>query len=118
MEHVSQGFEACAVLVLVIGLLWAIVVGAATWRTQGERMAYRRLRQVFGNVLLLGLEIFVAADLIRTVAVAPTLTSVSVLGVIVLIRTFLSISLEVELDGALPWRRGSIAGNAVKPGTQ
>jgi uncharacterized membrane protein len=118
MEHVSQGFEACAVVVLVIGLLWALVVGATTWRTQGERMAYRRLRQVFGNVLLLGLEIFVAADLIRTVAVAPTLTSVSVLGIIVLIRTFLSISLEVELDGALPWRRGSVVDDAAKSDAQ
>ncbi|HEX9528627.1 MAG TPA: DUF1622 domain-containing protein [Streptosporangiaceae bacterium] len=55
--------------------------------------------------MLLGLEILVAADLIRTVAVAPTLDNVLVLGMIVLIRTFLSFSLEIEIHGVLPWRR-------------
>jgi uncharacterized membrane protein len=109
MEHVSQAFEVFAVLVLVIGLLWALAAGAIAWRAAGEAAAYRRLRQAFGSVLLLGLEVFVAADLIRTVAVSPTLTNVAVLGTIVLIRTFLSISLEVEIEGALPWRRAAEA---------
>ncbi|HEX9517228.1 MAG TPA: DUF1622 domain-containing protein, partial [Streptosporangiaceae bacterium] len=60
--------------------------------------------------LLLGLEILVAADLIRTVAVAPTLDNVLVLGMIVLIRTFLSFSLEIEIHGVLPWRRAPAIG--------
>ncbi|MET8148017.1 DUF1622 domain-containing protein [Actinoplanes sp. NPDC049668] len=68
--------------------------------------AYRTLRATFGGALLLGIEVLVAADLIRTVAVTPTLTSVTVLGLIVLIRTFLSFSLGVEIDGTLPGRRG------------
>jgi hypothetical protein len=64
------------------------------------------------GLLLLGLEILVAADLITTVAVAPTVRNVAVLGLIVLIRTFLSVSLQVEIDGRPPWRRFTAAGAA------
>jgi uncharacterized membrane protein len=106
MNHVAQGFEGAAVVILIVGLLWAFGAAALASRSGGEQAAYRRLRRSFSNVLLLSLEIFVAADLIRTVAVAPTVQNVAVLGLIVLIRTFLSISLEVEIDGVLPWRRG------------
>jgi uncharacterized membrane protein len=106
MDNVSKGVEAFGVLVLIVGLAWSLVVGGRAWRVVGGQRAYHTLRETFGGVLLLGLEIFVAADLIRTVAVAPTLDNVLVLGVIVLIRTFLSISLEIEIEGVLPWRRG------------
>ncbi|MGZ4480144.1 MAG: DUF1622 domain-containing protein, partial [Nocardioidaceae bacterium] len=68
---------------------------------------YRRLRSFVGRSILLGLEILVAADLIKTIAVTTTLESVAVLGLIVLIRTFLSFSLEVEIEGTVPWRRTS-----------
>ena len=64
-------------------------------------------------MLLLGLEILVAADLIKTVAVATTIENVGVLGLIVLIRTFLSFSLEVEIEGTLPWRRPPRAGSVM-----
>jgi uncharacterized membrane protein len=64
-----------------------------------------RARTAPGHRILLGLEFLVAADIIRTVAVEPSLENVLVLGLIVLIRTFLSFSLEVEIDGTLPWRR-------------
>jgi uncharacterized membrane protein len=80
------------------------------WRRRGGRRAYQALRETFGGVLLLSLEILVAADLIRTVAVAPTMQNVTVLGLIVLIRTFLSFSLQVEIDGDLPWRRALTSG--------
>lgn len=66
------------------------------------------LRETFGGVLLLGLEILVAADLIRTVAVAPTLENVGVLGLIVLM--LLSFSLEIEIEGVVPWRRTMVSG--------
>ncbi|NYI96980.1 DUF1622 domain-containing protein [Streptomonospora nanhaiensis] len=66
--------------------------------------AYRPYRQGLGRAILLGLELLVAADIIRTVAVAPTFRSVGVLAGIVLIRTFLSFSLEVELEGRWPWQ--------------
>jgi uncharacterized membrane protein len=62
---------------------------------------------VLGRGILVALEVLVAADLIRTVAVEPTLQNVGVLGIIVLIRTVLSFSLDVEIDGVLPWRRAA-----------
>jgi uncharacterized membrane protein len=111
MEHVAQAFEALGALVLLAGLLLAVGLAARSWwRGRDGRLAYRVLRESFGAVILLGLEILVAADLVRTVAVAPTAENVLILGVIVLIRTFLSFSLEVEIEGVPPWRRGLTSG--------
>jgi uncharacterized membrane protein len=66
--------------------------------------SYRELRQSIGRGILLGLELLVAGDIIRTVAIAPTFTSIGVVAMIVAIRTFLSFSLEVELTGRWPWQ--------------
>lgn len=66
---------------------------------------YRSYRQLLGRSILLGLELLVAADIIRTVAVTPTFESVGVLAIIVLIRTFLSFSLELEITGRWPWQK-------------
>jgi uncharacterized membrane protein len=111
MDHVAQVFEGLGALTLVIGLLFSVVLAVLAWRRSGTpARAYTVLRQAFGGSLLLGLEILVAADLIRTVAVAPTLNNVLVLGLIVLIRTFLSFSLEIEINGVLPWRRALVSG--------
>ena len=111
MGYAAQAFEGLGALILTIGLLWSVVLAQLAWRRSGSlQPAYTALRQAFGATLLLGLEIFVAADLIRTVAVAPTLDNVLVLGMIVLIRTFLSFSLEIEIDGVLPWRRAPTSG--------
>ena len=113
MDHVAQGFEAFGVAVLVLGLVWSLAFAAVVWRRSGHgRVGYAALREAFGGVLLLGLEILVAADLIRTVAVAPTLENVGVLGLIVLIRTFLSFSLEIEIEGVPPWRRALVSGTS------
>ena len=106
MEGVARGVEVLGIATLVLGLVAALVRAARMVAGgQGAEEAYRALRTVFGRSILLGLELLVAADLIRTVAVEPSLQNVAVLGVIVLIRTFLSFSLEVEIDGSLPWRR-------------
>jgi len=111
MEHVAQGFEALGVLVLAGGTLWSFLLAGLTWhRSRAGRQAYGAIRQALGGTLLLGLEILVAADLVRTVAVAPTLDNVLTLGLIVLIRTFLSFSLEIEISGVPPWRRGLASG--------
>jgi uncharacterized membrane protein len=111
MEHVAQGFEALGALILVVGVIWSFVLTTVTARRSGwSAKAYLVLRQAFGGTLLLGLEVLVAADLIRTVAVAPTLDNVLVLGLIVAIRTFLSFSLETEIEGIAPWRRALIGG--------
>jgi uncharacterized membrane protein len=106
MDDVAKAFEVVGVAILVIGAIWAAWLAISTWRRTGlGDQAYLTLRRGFGSALLLGLEVLVAADLIRTVAVAPTLSNVLVLGIIVLIRTFLSFSLQIEIEGRLPWRR-------------
>ena len=111
MDHVAKAFEVLGATVLVLGLLLALTMSARVWRrTRHGRVAYQTLRETFGGVLLLGLEILVAADLVRTVAVEPTLESVAILGLIVLIRTFLSFSLEIEIEGVPPWRRALVSG--------
>jgi uncharacterized membrane protein len=106
MEDVARGVEVLGIATLVLGLAVAIVRAARVLlRGQGAEPAYRLVRAVFGRSILLGLEFLVAADIIRTVAVQPSLENVGVLGLIVLIRTFLSFSLEAEIDGSWPRRR-------------
>jgi len=103
--------EGVGVLIIVLGLLFA----SARFALPGFRRAgsaYRRYREDLGKAILLGLEFLVAGDIIRTVAVAPTLQNLLLLGLIVLIRTFLSMSLEVELEGRLPWKRNETAREA------
>jgi uncharacterized membrane protein len=111
MGHVAQGFEALGAAILVVGVIWSFVLAAVATRRSGwSAQAYVVLRQAFGGTLLLGLEVLVAADLVRTVAVSPTLDNVLVLGLIVAIRTFLSFSLETEIEGVAPWRRALVSG--------
>jgi uncharacterized membrane protein len=111
MDHVAQAFEVIGAGVLLAGLFVSAWLGVRSYRrTKDGNQAYRVLRQSFGGVILLGLEILVAADLVRTVAVTPTLQSVLVLGLIVLIRTILSFSLETEIEGVAPWRRAAMSG--------
>ena len=113
MDHVAQGFEALGAAVLVVGIVWSFVLAVVAWRRSGQPSAgYVALRAAFGGTLLLGLEVLVAADLVRTVAVAPTLENVLVLGLIVLIRTVLSFSLETEIEGVVPWKRALVSGPA------
>lgn len=103
---VGRSFEVAAVAVLVVGFVSALVRAAVVWHvSRNPRVAYRTLREMLGGGLLIALEILVAADLVSTVAVAPSLENVAVLGLIVLIRTFLSFSLETEIEGVFPWRR-------------
>jgi len=109
MDGVALAFEGAGALVLIIGALASAVHAAKKWQdTRDGAAALLSLRREFGASLLLGLEVLVAADLIRTVAVAPTLDNVLVLGLIVVIRTFLSFSLQVEIDGVMPWRRNQL----------
>ncbi|HYB28169.1 MAG TPA: DUF1622 domain-containing protein [Solirubrobacteraceae bacterium] len=108
MEHISRAFEWIAVAVLIAALLLAVVaVVRVLAGDRDARLAYRRGREVFGRGILVGLEILVAADLVRTVAVEPTLESVGVLGLIVVVRTILSFAIDIEIDGILPWHKSS-----------
>ena len=100
MDAIARWVEVIGILTLVLGLVAALVrAGLALLGGRGAEAGYRIVRTVFGRSILLGLEFLVAADIIRTVAVQPSLQNVAVLGLIVLIRTFLSFSLEVEIDG-------------------
>jgi len=103
---IVRGVDVAGVSTIAGGIGLAVVLSASRlWRRQSH--VYRRFRQDVGRAILLGLELLVAADIIRTVAISPTLESVGVLAGIVLVRTFLSFSLDVELTGAWPWRRTS-----------
>ena len=106
IEYISTGFELAGVVIIVIGSAYAFVLySSAILRREATGKRYRAFRQNLGKAILVGLEVLVAADIIRTVSVDPTFFSIGVLGLLVLVRTFLSWSLEVELDGVWPWRR-------------
>lgn len=101
--------EGVGVLAIILGAVVATIAFAVALRSKQVHEAYVVYRQDLGRAILLGLELLVAADIIRTVAVSPTLGSVAVLAVIVLIRTFLSMTLELEITGKWPWQQGTEA---------
>lgn len=106
MEGIGKAVDVAGVAAIVLGVIVATVLAARNIRTGQEwASTYRGYRQGIGKAILLGLELLVAGDIIRTVSVSPTLEDVAVLGLIVLIRTFLSFSLEMEIEGRLPWNR-------------
>jgi uncharacterized membrane protein len=104
MEAVAKAFEAAGVGILIVGIVVGFGRAARDLALGQAADAYRRLRSFVGRSILLGLEVLVAADLVRTVAVDPSLRNVGVLAIIVLIRIVLSFSLELEIEGRLPWR--------------
>lgn len=107
IEKLGIAVDAAGVLIIVGGVLLATVRAllAAVPPGLDRYTAYRRS---LGRAILLGLELLVAGDIIRTVAVAPTLNNLSVLALIVVIRTFLSFSLELEVTGRWPWQEKRI----------
>lgn len=106
VENVIQGVEAVGVLILAVGGLVVLVESAVRFISPARRPgAYERCRRHLGRVILLGLEVLIVADIIRTVIVSQTLSSVAVLATIVIIRIVLSWSLAVEIDGTWPWNR-------------
>jgi uncharacterized membrane protein len=107
MEIIGTGVDGVGVFIVAGGMV------VATWRLALHRAHcagnyYSLYRQDVGRAILLGLEFLIAGDIIRTVVVAPTVQNVLVLGLIVLIRTFLSLSLQLEIEGKLPWRREAL----------
>jgi len=112
IEKIGMAIDAAGVVVIVAGA--AITsVACAVQLSRRERDVYRLFRQRLGQTILLGLELLVAGDIVRTVAATPSLTSVAILAAIVGIRTFLSFSLEVEINGRWPWQKGD---SAARPG--
>ena len=106
IEHVADAIDWAGVGVIVLGLVLATVLFAPQVLKGADADAiYRLYRQRVGKAILLGLEFLVAADIIRTVAVAPTFRGVGLLALIVLVRTVLSFTLEVEIEGRWPWQK-------------
>jgi uncharacterized membrane protein len=105
MELVVHAFEVAGVGVLIVGSVAALVRSATLLLRGEQRTAYQQARHDVGRAILLGLEVLIIADIVETVTIDPTLESAATLALIVLVRTFLSFSLEIELDGAVPWRR-------------
>ena len=112
VSRVVNVVEGVGAAIMALGALGAFVLYARRIR-QGTERAYEQLREDIGRVILLGLEVLIIADIIRTIVVAPSLESVAVLGTIVLIRILLSFSLEVEIDGVWPWRRATVESQRV-----
>lgn len=111
IESVGGVIDVLGVVAIVVGVLYASL-DAALRGVRRRSPIYTRFRRVLGRAILLGLELLVAADIIKTVAVTPTLESVGVLAIIVLIRTFLSWSLELEISGRWPWQKDAGSGDA------
>ncbi len=109
VEWAALGIEVLGALIIVAGVLRvAITRGTVRFLFQLDKFeAYEAYKQQIGRSLLLGLEFLVAGDVVRTVALAPTVSNVAALGLLVLVRTFLSWSLTVEIDGRWPWQKKS-----------
>ena len=104
IDYVAKIMEGIGVLTIFLGSL--IAIGKFVFRFRSKNsISYNELRQAVGKSILLGLEILIAADIMATVVTEPSLKSVSILGLIVIIRTFLSLSLQVELEGKFPWQK-------------
>jgi uncharacterized membrane protein len=106
ISDVVRVVEALGAAIMVLGGLGALVVAAfAVAKPETRGGAYNQLRRNLGRAILLGLEVLIIGDIVRTIIVDPTLESVAVLGLIVVIRIVLSFSLEIEMDGTWPWSR-------------
>ena len=106
MERIAQGFEVAGVAVIASGGLVALLGGFRDFKNLDK--FFVDVRRSFGRPLILGLEILVAADIIETITVDSSLESVAVLGILVFVRTLLSFSLDIEVEGVAPWRRAEM----------
>jgi uncharacterized membrane protein len=106
IDFSASAIEALAVATIVIAIAFGTL--RFLWHLQQQRQgAYERYKTHLGRSLLLGLEFLVAADIIRTVALEPTMANVLMLGLLVVVRTFLSWALVVEMDGRWPWKEAA-----------
>jgi uncharacterized membrane protein len=109
IEWAGKVVDATGVVVIIVGMLSATALYVTRWRRKPAVAQFRAYRQTVGRAIVLGLEFLLGGDIIRTVAVDPTFRSVGVLSIIVAIRTFFSLELELEIDGRFPWQPGDTA---------
>lgn len=106
MSDAVKVFELVGVAILILGSVLAFAgYGRELMRRSDRLVAFKDLRDSLGRSILLGLEVLVVADIVRTIVVEPTLESAATLGVIVLVRVMLSFAIDVEVDGVAPWRK-------------
>ncbi len=111
IHWIARGIEVVGIAIIVVGAAIALLLFVRDLaRRRDKEEAVGAFRSDLGRAILLGLEFLVAADIVMTVAIEPTLDNLAVLAVIILIRTFLSFSLEVEIEGRWPWQRGTDRG--------
>lgn len=116
---VAVVFEVIGALAMCLGFVVAVLLGIRSLqRGDGGQAAFQTLRTTLGAAILLGLEVLVAADLIRTITSKPSLEDAVILGLIVLIRTVLSMSIQIEIEGVLPWRRALLTSGGQVIGEQ
>ena len=99
----GYAIETIGVLVVIAGSCVSSAVFLSTFRQKPDGAAYKTYRRQLGRSIILGLEFLIAGDIIRTVIVADTFENVAVLGLIILIRTFLGMALHLEVEGRWPW---------------
>ncbi len=104
ISFAGYAVEAVGVLVIILGSCVSTATFLRTFRRQEEGVAYRNYRRQLGRSIILGLEFLIAGDIIRTVVVADTLENIAILGLIILIRSFLSVTLHLEVEGRWPWQ--------------
>ena len=106
IKWVAVGIESIAIGIIVVGVITTTIVFLLRVIQEGAfEECYRRFRRDFGKTILLGLEFLIASDIVGTVAVGPTFKDLGVLGLLVVIRTFLSFALELEITGRWPWQK-------------
>jgi uncharacterized membrane protein len=109
IQYAVAAVEVVGVTVIAVGVLLALVISVVSLRNRSSQEVYYLCRERLGRSILLGIELLVASDIIKTVAIEPTLSSVGVLTIVVLIRIVLSLTLEVETTGRWPWQQRSHA---------
>ncbi len=116
MEIVVVSFELVGIAILAGGSVRALAEASLAFRRGQTEGLYAKARLQVGQAILLGLEVLIIADIVKTVTIDPSVESALFLGVIVLVRTFLSFSIEIELDGVVPWRRRQVMGERSRQG--
>jgi uncharacterized membrane protein len=105
LQIAIAALEYAGIAAIILGALYAVSLFGIALFSSAHDQPFRAMRARLGRSILLGLEFLVAADIIATVAIEPTLQKVATLGALILVRTFLSLSLEVEIEGRWPWQR-------------
>lgn len=111
IQMIGIGIDIFGVLIIVAGIAWS-TSRFVRWHMKGEHYDHYKIR--LGRSLLLGLEMLVAADIVKTIAVEPTFVSLGVLGGLVLVRTFLGWTLVLEIEGRWPWQSGLLPASGAK----